>query len=109
MRGLWQRNGRFFANLTVADDIGAKTSRMVPLNGATLSEAMDDYRKLQVERTEDRLCPLGQTPMLSDYITTAFTPQLRASGNRATSGDSLRAEQRSAPQQQGEPGTCTAE
>jgi integrase len=84
VRGLWQRNGRFFANLTVADDLGAKTSRMVPLNGATLSEAMDDYRKLQVERTEDRLRPLGQTPMLSDYITTAFTPQLRASGKRDT-------------------------
>jgi len=27
MRGLWQRNGRYDANLTVSDDLGRKTSR----------------------------------------------------------------------------------
>jgi integrase len=84
LRGLWQRNGRFFANLTVTNDLGAKTSRFVPLSGASPSEAMDDYRKLQVERNEDRLRPLGQTPTVSDYITASYTPQLRASGKRDT-------------------------
>ena len=38
---------------------------------------MDDYRKLPVERDEERLRPLGQTPTVSDYITAAYTPQLR--------------------------------
>ena len=51
VRGLWQRNGRFFANLTVADD---------------------------------RLRPLGLTPLLADYIT-VHTQALAVSGKRASS------------------------
>jgi hypothetical protein len=27
VRGLWQRNDRYFANFTVADDLGRKSSR----------------------------------------------------------------------------------
>jgi hypothetical protein len=36
VRGLWQRNGKFNANLTVGDDLGKKPSRCVSLKGTTL-------------------------------------------------------------------------
>jgi len=68
VRGRWRCHGRFFANLTVADDLGKKTSRWVPLNSGTLTKAIEDYRRLLVERDDDRLRPLGLTPTLADYI-----------------------------------------
>jgi hypothetical protein len=59
VRGLWQRNDRYFANLTVSDDLGRKTTRMVPLEASTLDEAKADYARLRTERADDRLRPLG--------------------------------------------------
>jgi hypothetical protein len=56
---LWQRNARIYANLTVADDLGRKTSRWVLLAGATLDDAKADYARLVTERADDRLRPLG--------------------------------------------------
>src|SRR5437016_4583321 len=84
VRGMWQRQGRYFANLTVADDLGRKTARMVPLNGATLDEAKADYARLQTERADDRLRPLGLTPTLADYIE-VHTQRLAVSGKRPSS------------------------
>jgi integrase len=68
VRGVWQRNGRFFANVSIADDLGRKTPKWVPLEGDTLTEVIADYRKLLVEREDDRLRPLGLTPTLADYL-----------------------------------------
>lgn len=68
VRGMWQRNGRFFANVSIADDLGRKTPKWVPLEGGTLTEVIADYRKLLVEREDDRLRPLGLTPTLADYL-----------------------------------------
>ena len=84
VRGMWQRNGRHFGNLTVADDLGRKTSRMVPLSGAMLDEVKADYARLQTERADDRLRPLGLTPMLADYVA-VHTQRLKVSGKRASS------------------------
>ena len=72
VRGLWQRNGRYYANLTLSDDLGKKSSRFVPLSGAGLGEAKADYDRLRVERDDDRLRPLGLTPKLSDYFTDSY-------------------------------------
>jgi hypothetical protein len=82
MRGLWQRSGKFYANLTVTDDLGNKSSRWVPLEGATLTEAKADYDRLKVERADDRVRPLGLTPTLRKYIEDHYLFQLNASGNR---------------------------
>ena len=68
VRGMWQRNDRCHANLTVSDDLGRKASRFVPLQGATLEDAKADYNRLLTERADDRLRPIGLTPFLSDYI-----------------------------------------
>lgn len=85
VRGLWQRNGRFFANITVADDLGRKKSQFAPLNGGTLDEAKVDYARLQTERADNRLRPLGLTPTLSDYLRKSYLPALAASGKRPAS------------------------
>lgn len=83
MRGLWQRNGHFYANMSVADDLGRKTPRWVLLVGDRLDDAKADYARLQTERADDRLRPRGLTPKLSDYIG-VYEQQLEASGKRAT-------------------------
>ena len=85
VRGLWLRNGKYFANLTVADDLGRKSSRWVPLAGCSFTDAKEDYDRLRVERVDDRLRPLGLTPTLCDYINDSHKPQLAASGKRASS------------------------
>jgi integrase len=68
VRGLWQRNGKFYANLTVADELGRKCPRWVALAGATLDEAKSDYARLLTERDDDRLRPVTLTPKLADYV-----------------------------------------
>ncbi len=85
VRGLWQRNDRFYANLTIADDLGKKTSRFVPLNAASLTEAIEDYRRLQVERGEDRLRPIGMVPELGQYVEATYAETLRNTGKREAS------------------------
>ena len=85
VRGLWLRNGKYFANLTVADDLGRKSSRWVPLEGNSFTDAKADYDRLRVERADDRVRPLGLTPTLRDYIDEAYKPQLAVSGKRASS------------------------
>ena len=66
----------------MADDLGRKTSRFVPLSGVGLSEAKADYDRLKVERDDDRLRPLGLAPKLFDYIEKDYAKQLNASGKR---------------------------
>jgi len=85
VRGLWHRNGKFFANLTVAADLGRKSSRWVPLAGASFTAAKADYDRLRVERADDRLRPVGLTPTLRDFIRDVYQPQLAVSGNRDSS------------------------
>src|SRR5262245_23231319 len=68
VRGLWTRNGNFYANLTVADELGRKTSQWVDLKAATLEQAKTEYARLLTERDDDRLRPIGLAPKLADYI-----------------------------------------
>jgi integrase len=85
VRGLWQRNGRFFANITVADDLGRKKSQFVPLSAATLEEARADYARVLTERSDNRLRPLGMVPTFAEYLHKAYLPALSASGKRPAS------------------------
>jgi hypothetical protein len=68
IRGLWRRNGSFYARLTLEDDCGRKSVKRVPLEqAATASDAKDELGKLLVERDENRLRPIGLSPLFSDY------------------------------------------
>lgn len=83
IRGLWVRNGRFYAQLTVKDpNTGNKAVRRVPLeveeNGvkrpaATVAEAVAAMEKLKVQRKENALPVLGQMPKFCDYVTEYLT------------------------------------
>ena len=64
VRGLWQRNGRFFAHLAVTDDPGRKATRMVLVDATTLDEAKAESARFQIGHADDRLRPLGLTAIL---------------------------------------------
>ena len=66
--GLWQRNGKFYANITISGALGRKSSRWVALLGASLEDAKSDFARLLTERDDERLQPMGQTRKLSASI-----------------------------------------
>src|SRR5665213_632410 len=80
IRGLWERNGRYCAQMTVKNpNTGIKTVRRIPLeveeNGVkrpvtTVAEAVAAQIKLKVQRTENVLLVLGQMPKFNDYAKT---------------------------------------
>ncbi len=83
IRGLWRRNGSFYARLTVEDDLGRKSIKWVPLeNASTASMAQEEFRKLLVERDENRLRPIGLAPLVADFAQTYFE-RLATSGKKA--------------------------
>ena len=76
IRGLWRRNGSFFARLTIEDDCGRKSVKWVPLEAAkSASDAQEEFRKLLVERDENRLRPVGLSPLFKDYVQTYLERQ----------------------------------
>ena len=84
IRGLWRRNGQFYARIVVENDAGLKSNPYVPLQSATDAEAHAEFRKLLIERKENRLRPIGHAPKLCEYIGT-FLDQRKVSGIRLTS------------------------
>jgi integrase len=76
IRGLWIRNGRYYARLSVEDTNGEKNVRRVPLvnpegNAAeTVAQAVAAMNGLRTHRTEDTLPKLGRTPTFSNYADT---------------------------------------
>jgi integrase len=74
VRGLWERNGRFYAQLTIENPItGVKKVRRVPLvdkDGvavATAAQAVAELKRLQTKRADDDIGAVGRTPKFADY------------------------------------------
>ena len=84
IRGLWRRNGQFYARIVIENAEGQKSTPYVPLKSITTAEAQDEFRRLLVERKENRLRPIGQSPTLASYIKT-FLGQRQVSGIRPSS------------------------
>ena len=82
IRGLWRRNGKFMARITVEDDAGRKRLKWVPLEAATAAAAQEEFRTLLVERGEDRLRHIGRCPNFSDYVAKTYDPRLATSGKK---------------------------
>jgi integrase len=88
VRGLWERNGRFYAQLTIENPIsGVKKVRRVPLvdkdgvPAATAAQAVAELKRLQTKRADNDLGTVGQTPKFAkyaacylDFIATAKKP-----------------------------------
>ena len=83
IRGLWVRNGRYYAQMTVKDpNTGIKEVRRIPLEveenavkrpAATVAEAVAAMGKLKVQRAENSLPVLGQMPKFCDYASEYLT------------------------------------
>jgi integrase len=69
IRGLWTRNGRFYARLTIEDpNTGRKQVRRVPLEGiTTIPQAQAKLRRLQTRREDQELPALRRAPKFTDY------------------------------------------
>lgn len=82
VRGLWVRNDKYYARLTVIDpNTGKKDVRRIPLEVeeggvkrpvATVAEAVAAKGKLEVQRAGQDLPVLGRTPKFCDYVTEYF-------------------------------------
>src|SRR6516225_2993306 len=76
IRGLWVRNGRYYARLNVENPItGAKKTKWVPLLDkennpvATVPQAKAELERKRTQRGDDNLPTLGRTPKFADYVT----------------------------------------
>ena len=74
VRGLWKRNGCFYARLNLVDGTtGHKSTHRVRLDAArTVAEARIALQDLQKDRREDKLPVLKLSPRLADYWETYF-------------------------------------
>lgn len=77
IRGLWVRNGRFYAQLTFEDSkTEKKTVRRVPLMDKdkqpvqTVPQAIEAFNRLKVNRSDSNLPVLHRYPKFSDYVKT---------------------------------------
>jgi len=82
IRGLWRRNGKFVARITVEDDAGRKAVKWVPMEAKSAAEAQEKFRTLLVERGEDRLRHIGRCPKFSDYVEQTYEQRLATSGKK---------------------------
>src|SRR5208283_3405251 len=74
IRGLWERNGRYYAQLTVEDQVtGIKQVKRVPLEGvATDAQAVAKLQELLTQRRKGALPVLKRTPLFADYAKQYF-------------------------------------
>ncbi|HUA64392.1 MAG TPA: tyrosine-type recombinase/integrase [Alphaproteobacteria bacterium] len=68
IRGLWERNGRYYAQITVEDQTtGLKRVKRVPLEGATTSaQAVAKFQELLTQRRKGAPPVLKRTPKFAD-------------------------------------------
>jgi integrase len=69
IRGLWVRNGRYYAQITIEDqETGLKKVRRVPLeNVGTAAQARDAMHELLLGRRKGQLPILKRTPTFGDF------------------------------------------
>lgn len=90
IRGLWIRNGRYYARLSVEADNGMKKTRWVPLINPegvaveTRPQAEAELARLRTHRNEDTLPKLGRTPTFADYAD-AYLIQVKAGNEKKAS------------------------
>jgi integrase len=78
VRGLYQRNGRYYAQLWVDRGYGKKSARRFPLftsdnlSARTLQEAKEALEVKRHERREDALPLIGRKPIFGDYCDAYF-------------------------------------
>jgi integrase len=73
IRGLWERNGKFIARLSVEDQNGEKRVQWVVLEGAqTVPQAQEKFKALHVDRARNALPVLKRAPTFAAYADEYF-------------------------------------
>jgi integrase len=80
IRGLWQRNERFYARLKSEDVAGRLAVRWFPLFSddakeqpcKSVAEAVAAFEDLKSARRKGKLAKVGQTPLFADYVDDYF-------------------------------------
>jgi integrase len=93
IRGLWMRNERFYAQLTIEDHAtGRKAVRRVPLLDeatkkptATAAEAVKAMERLKVQREDNALPVLKRTPKFSECVVGYFEHFKKLTGAKRAS------------------------
>jgi integrase len=74
VRGLWERNSRYYAQLTVENPVsGVKKVRRIPLADkdgkpvGTSAQAVAELKRLQTKRADNNMPSVGLTPKFGDY------------------------------------------
>ncbi len=65
--GLWQRNGRYYAQLRVDLGNGRTAPRRLPLNADTLDDAKAELERKRTERRDGKLPQTGHRPRLDEF------------------------------------------
>jgi integrase len=69
IRGLWKRNGRFIARITIEGPDGGKLIRWKPLeNAKTVAEAQAALRKVLTDREQGKPIQTTRAPKLSEAV-----------------------------------------
>jgi integrase len=87
IRGLWIRNDRYYAQLTLVDEhTGQKQVRRVPLEGATTpAQANEKFQELKVDRRKGVLPVLKLTPKFAEFADTYMAFYKQAKGAKRAS------------------------
>jgi integrase len=73
IRGLWERNGKFIARLSVEDQNGEKRVQWVVLEGTqTIPQAQEKFKALHVDRARNALPVLKRAPTFTAYADEYF-------------------------------------
>ncbi len=90
IRGLWVRNGRYYARLNIENPItGMKKTTWVPLVDKdnnpvqTVPQAVAELNRLRTHRGDNTLRNLGRTPKFADYVPTYLEAIAAGEGAKA--------------------------
>ena len=81
---LWQRNGRYYAQLTLKDEGRTKNTKLA-LKSTNLSEAKAELEELKVKRRNDQLKPVKKAPKLVDYCGVYLEVETKLKRKKASS------------------------
>ena len=67
IRGLWNRGGAFYAQLSLPNEDGVRKMRRVKLNATTVASATDELRRMVIDRDDDQLPAMVRKPRFDNY------------------------------------------
>ena len=67
IRGLWNRGGVFYAQLSLPNEAGVRKMRRVKLNATTVASATDELRRMIIDRDDDQLPAMVRKPKFDNY------------------------------------------